>query len=81
MNQALRVYGSSTLTAKLKEWERRHTFFVADIATGIVLGADFLRQHNIDALFSQECLRWDEGAVNLDPLSNHSSLQRTLPLN
>jgi hypothetical protein len=41
--------------------EMTHRFYVAGVTTGIILGADFLRTHGIDVLFSQRVLRWSTG--------------------
>ena len=60
--QALRVHGTATLDIKLDSWEGAHTFLVADVSTGVILGVDFLHAHDIDVLVSRHRLQWRGGS-------------------
>ena len=60
--QALRVHGTATLDIKLDSWEGAHTFLVADVSTGVILGVDFLHTHDIDVLVSRHRLQWRGGS-------------------
>ena len=51
--------GTADLQVSIGGTEVTHQFHVADITTGVVLVADFLRRNNIDVLFSQQLLIWD----------------------
>ena len=53
------MQGSADLRVSIGGNEVTHQFHVADITTGVVLEADFLRHNKIDVLFSQQLLRWD----------------------
>ena len=68
---AIPVLGQITVDCALigaddkPQWTGKHTFFVADIITGPVLGADFLDKHQMDIRFSTGLLSFSNGHVPL----------------
>jgi hypothetical protein len=57
----LSVHGTVTMSLQLGAWRANHTFTVADIQTGPVLGADFLASHNMTVDLRSKCLDWGTG--------------------
>ena len=57
----LQTQGTVDLDVSLGGREMTHRFYIAAITTGIILGANFLRTHGVDVLFSQRVLRWSTG--------------------
>ena len=47
-------------------WTRTHRFIVAEIATGPILGVDFLTQHRMCVNFKQLCLEWGSHSIPLE---------------
>lgn len=54
----IQTQGTTNLRVALNGAETIHTFHVADVTTGVILGADFLRSNGIDIQFSCMELTW-----------------------
>ena len=65
------VLGKTTIECSLcgadgtPQWTGKHTFYVADIITGPILGADFLQKYRMDVQFSTGLLSFPNGNVPL----------------
>ena len=54
----IRTQGTTKLRVTLGGADTLHTFHVAAVTTGVILGADFLRSNGIDIRFSSRELTW-----------------------
>ena len=59
----IHVCGKVDLQVEIGQWKTHHTFLVANIATGPILGVDFLLKHNITVDLRRRRLTLPGGAI------------------
>ena len=74
------VLGKTTIECSLcgadgtPQWTGKHAFYVADIITGPILGADFLQKYRMDVQFSTGLLSFPNG--NVPPVAREVGQER-----
>ena len=66
----LSALGETVLPVEIGELKTDHRFIVADVSSGVILGADFLTQNRIDILLSESRLRWADGSIPVERTAN-----------
>jgi hypothetical protein len=61
-SNAIRVHGKIELPVQVGDWKTTHTFLVADITTGSILGVEFLMSNELSIYLKKKSLVWLGGS-------------------